>query len=107
MCSVDDSEHYEIEVYLEPQLPPSPREFTERMWTEVNQLGQESLPPKYSFFARRSSARSLPQHPCSDSRVATDKGAMEPERGDKNKRREIPLVQVFGKKKIKCKMKPF
>ena len=45
VCSVDNPEHDQIEVCFEPRRPPSPLEFIESMWSEVNRLRQELLPP--------------------------------------------------------------
>ena len=41
-CLVDDPKRREIEVYLNPRLPPT-HQFTESMWAEVNWLRLELM----------------------------------------------------------------
>ena len=109
--SVDDSVHCDLELDFQPRRPPTLEEHTEVWWTEVNRLRQEILPPQpppqYDLSPLRSSTRSSPQQRCSSSRVVTDKGAVEPEGDDQDKRGEFPLEEQVGtKKKIKGNMKP-
>ena len=80
--SVDVSEHCGIKVYFEPRRPLTSQKTITNMWTEMNQLRQEILPPQPLHhnlpLARRSSTRSLPHQPCSVSRVISDKGTVQP-----------------------------
>ena len=69
VCSVDDPECCKSKYILNLDG----RYRLNSMWTEVNRLRQEILPPQYSNLPlRRPSARSPPQQPCSDSRTVTD-----------------------------------
>ena len=38
MCSVDDLEHYQIDVHFDPRRPSKPQIFIASMWVEVNVL---------------------------------------------------------------------
>ena len=76
---VDDPGQPESEICYEPRRPPSPQEFTESVWAEVDRLRQELLPQPYDLPLRRSHARSSPQQPCSVSRAIMAKVTVESE----------------------------
>ena len=98
--SVDGSEHCGIKVYFEPRRPPTSQKLITIMWTEMNQLRQEILPPQpphHNLPPQRSPTRSLPQQPCSVPREISDKETMEPKEKDEGKLR---FKYVFASRNI-------